>query len=208
MTDAIAVVGAGACGLAAAWRLHQNGKNVVLIESLPGETQQTSGAWDMDPWVRGMPSSGSSRPFPTAGLSSSLAVSEPELLGEAEDVRRFAQELDLYVLGADERPIVPTGLGILRPTDGVGLGILNLAKYAGATVGVVEVGRFDFDAAWLARSFQEQAWSQETHTKFVAVEMTSVFEMEERDLPLTAFSRILDEEARLQRAVSDRKSVV
>jgi len=174
VSEKVAVLGAGICGLVASWTLARAGIECVVISASAGETEQSSGAWDVEPWTQAL--------LPSA--------TPPELA-------EFLSDLGLFRLASAKlQMVVASSSGVLRGAGGVGSGILDLSSYAGKNVGVAEVGRDDFDARWLARSFSEQHWAQQTGTRFVVAPLMGAYETAEANLPLAVFSHLLENEER------------
>ncbi len=171
MTERVAVIGAGICGLSAAWTLASAGVTVEVISRGSGATEQSSGAWDdcSDPRAR--------NPEDTSWMS----------------------ELD-FVTHESQPVVVASNVGVVRSAVAVNSAILRLSDFQQQIIGVLDVGRDDFDAHWLARSWSEQPWATATGTRFVPIELDGVFDSTETKWPLAAFCRILDQEERVRRA--------
>lgn len=172
MNELVVVVGAGACGLAAAWRLADRGRDVLIVSNDGGATEWSSGALDVD-----------------------LARSTRPL---SEPARNFLQALGLFVPRDPESvaSVVATSLGVVRGTYAAALGVLDLSPCAGAVVLIADPDLAGWDARALARSYSETAWALATGTRFEAVPLRGVFRSEELAYPLAAFSRVLNEPAR------------
>lgn len=72
-------------------------------------------------------------------------------------------------LRLDERTLVATREGVLRPARGSDAAMLDLAPLAGKSIGLVDVPRDDWDAPLLLGSFRDSAWARETGTRFELV---------------------------------------
>lgn len=84
----------------------------------------------------------------------------------AESLAELAAALGLEL---DNRTVVATREGIVRPASGRDASLLDLAPLAGKRVAVVDVARDDWDAPLLVRSFAASAWAQSTGTRFELV---------------------------------------
>lgn len=191
---AIAVVGAGMAGSAAAWALAEARSEVVLISTGPGATGQSSGAMDWTPQSEPM-------------LLTSDAVDAPP--GELpERLRSFLSELFRVGFGVEQAPgvaadvrspLVATSAGMIRQAASCDPHLLNLAALPRpvAEVLVADPGRTDFPAKLLARALTSAASGR---FRFSPLPLSGLFSREELALPLARFSHLLDAE-RLGRIV-------
>ncbi len=116
----------------------------------------------------------------------------PPLDAEALEL---AMRLGIAV-SARPRPIA-TREGVIRSVIGRDRALLDLEPLAGLSVAVADVGRDDWDAALLARSYTESAWARRTRTEFVAVRVDALEEGFERRISAYDFGVELDVETRV-----------
>jgi anaerobic glycerol-3-phosphate dehydrogenase len=81
----------------------------------------------------------------------------------------FYELLAALGLRVDERTVVATREGVVRPARGSDTALLDLAPLAGKVVGLVDVPRDDWDGPLLARAFRESDWARTTGTRFELV---------------------------------------
>jgi anaerobic glycerol-3-phosphate dehydrogenase len=169
---AIAVVGAGFSGVAAAVAAQRRGARVTLIHGRPGASALYSGAVDGE--------------GPHGGSAD----------GEDADgeVSELASELGL-ALFREPRPIA-TREGGIREARGSDRALLDLTAVAGCRVGVVDFGRDDWDARLLARSFDTSDWARRTRTSFVALPVIELAYGVERRIASYDLAARLDDETR------------
>lgn len=162
----LVVIGAGAAGVAAAWRAAPSA-DVTLVHDTAGATSLYSGAADLLEW---------DDPRPAPPLDAPVA----ELAGK------------LWRLG-DPVCRVATGAGVLRPARGIDPAVLDLAPLAGRHVAVADVGRDAWDAALVARALADSAWALSTNTRFSVVEVAALRRTHERFIPAWDFAQLHDD---------------
>lgn len=94
--------------------------------------------------------------------------------GSAPDaeLRELARRLGLLV---DVTPrAVATRQGVIRNAIGRDSALLDLDKLAGRRIAVADVGRDDFDAELLTRSFAASEWAVQTNTQFSCVRVAAL----------------------------------
>lgn len=168
----LAVIGAGAAGVAAAWTAARAGAEVSVVHDRAGATALYSGALDRVPW------------------ESDHAPSEPD-----PEFHELAKALGVWTLDVRER-WVATPAGVLRPAHGIDLALLNLAELGGRRVAVADVERDDWNALALARSFADSAWVREARVEFVPVPVPGLSRGDERRISVYDFARLHDEPSR------------
>lgn len=161
----LVVVGAGAAGVAAAWRARESAE-VTLVHDAAGSTALYSGAVDLLPWQE-------------AHKTPPLDAATIELAGA------------LWKLG-DPECRVATAAGVLRPARGIDPALLDLAPLAGRHIAVAEVGRDAWDAALVARALSDCAWARSTNTRFSVVEVAALRHTHERFIPAWDFAKLHD----------------
>lgn len=139
------VIGAGAAGTAAAWKLARDGAAVTVVSAWSGASALYSGAVDLQPWERGCD---------TSALETEVAL--------------FVTALGLFRVGPDHARIA-TSAGVIRNARGTDAALLDLQPLAGKTIGVVDARQPDWDAQLLARQYDAQPWAMATRTRFVPV---------------------------------------
>lgn len=100
------------------------------------------------------------------------------------------------VLSAVPRAIA-TREGTVRPASGRDRALLDLDALAGRRIALLDLGRDEWDAHLLAKSFSESGWSKRTHTEFVAVRVEALVEGAERRVAPYDLAARFDEPARL-----------
>lgn len=179
----LAVVGAGAAGVAAAWAAARGGAEVTLLCDRAGSTALYSGALDRLPWDgRG------SAPSP-----------ESELI-------ELAKALGVWTLGGTERRVA-TLAGVLRPAQGMDGALLDLAGLRGRRVAVPEVDRDDWNGRALAQSLSESPWALERRITFFPAPIGALCESSERSIDVYDFARLHDDPARAGRLVEALRPV-
>ncbi len=138
------VVGGGLAGLAAAWALAEEGLSPTLVHGWEGASAMGSGAYDLSPW------------------------------SEAPDSSLISRQMERFLrrLGAGAPPHaawVATSAGVVRPARALDEAVLDLGALGGRRVGVVDVGRPQWAARNLARTYQASGWARRTRTSFQAV---------------------------------------
>ncbi len=179
----LAVVGAGAAGVSAAWRAAGRA-NVSLVHDTAGSSSLYSGAVDVLPWH-------------DAHLAPPLDAASAELAAK------------LWQLG-DPECRVATPAGVLRPARGIDPALLDLVPLAGKHIAVAEVSRDAWDAALVARALGDSEWAKSTSTHFSVVEVAALRHTHERFIPAWDFARLHDDPERrawlcehIRRAQSD-----
>ncbi len=162
----LAVVGAGAAGVASAWRATERGAAVTLVHDTAGASSLYSGAVDLLEWD-------DPRPPPA------LDAASVELAGR------------LWQLG-DPECRVATAAGVLRPARGIDPALLDLAPLAGRHIAVADVGRDAWDAPMLARALSDSSWARSTNTRFSVVEVAALRHTYERFIPAWDFAQLHD----------------
>lgn len=175
----IAIIGAGAAGLAAASRLTERGLSPVLISRGTGASSMTSGAADLTPWT------------------------QPHPLGPSASALAFVRALGLF----ESEGRVATAEGVLRPTSAVGARVLNLQQFSGKRIGVADLPRADFRPGTLADQLNQTMWARSTNTHFEVVPLSGVVSEGELQFPLAAFQRLFDDEERIVRLQSSAQSL-
>lgn len=175
----IAVIGAGAAGLAAARRLKERGLTPILFASGLGASSMTSGAADLSPWT------------------------DPHPLVPSEAALAFVRALGIF----DQEGLVVTAEGVLRRAALVGARVLNLQRAVGKRIGIADLPRVDFRPAALSHQLNQSEWAQSTSTSFQVVPLPGVVSESELKFPLAALQRLFDDEARLLRLRESSKSL-
>ncbi len=161
------VVGAGAAGVAAAYRAHARGAEVRVLYDRAGCTELGPGLVDLLPWTQ------------SARGALDAACAE------------FIDALGLWSIASET--LIATGSGVLRPARGADRALLNLAPLAGHLIGVPEVERDDWDARLLVRSIEESAWARETSTRFETVRVQLLQAGYERRISPHDFAELHDQ---------------
>lgn len=113
------------------------------------------------------------------------------------------------VIAATPRPIA-TREGSVRLAAGWDSALLALDRVAGGHVGVVDVGRDDWDAALLAESYAASDWARRTGTRFSAVPVPALASGAERRIASYDLARAFEAPAREQalcRALQSTRTV-
>lgn len=179
----VAIIGSGFAGLAAAYTLRREDVSVQLFADGLGASGLHCGAFDFHPWK--------------TSRAAQVGLTLPA--GDEGDGARELAGLDplFELLGIRLEPSrLVSCEGVLRTAAGSAVHALNLERVAGGIVGVLDLGRSDWDAARLAMDLARTPWAQRSRTRFVPIELTGVFERAHRSLPLAAFCRLLDDEQR------------
>lgn len=175
----LAVIGAGAAGVAAAWTAARAGAEVSVVHDRAGATALYSGALDRVPW------------------ESDHAPSEPD-----PEFHELAKALGVWTLDVRERRVA-TPAGVLRPAHGIDLALLNLAELGGRRVAVADVEREDWDAPALARALADSPWARRARVEFVAVPVPELSRAGERRIGVYDFARLHDEPSRADALVEE-----
>lgn len=117
-----------------------------------------------------------------------------------------AEALELALLlglaiGAVRRSVA-TREGIIRLASGRDRALLDLDPLAGRRIAVLDLGRDDWDAALLAKSYSESAWSKRTRTEFAAVRVNGLLDGAERRIAIYDLALRFDDAARLSALAS------
>ncbi|MGC4092442.1 MAG: FAD-dependent oxidoreductase [Polyangiaceae bacterium] len=110
-----------------------------------------------------------------------------------------ALELGLLLglsVGAVPRAIA-TREGVVRLASGRDRALLDLEPLAGRKVALLDLGRDDFDAPLLARSFNESAWCKRTKSEFVSVAVDALANNSERRISSHDLATAYDDPARV-----------
>jgi glycerol-3-phosphate dehydrogenase subunit B len=171
MFERVAVVGAGAAGLAAAWAAAERGAELRVFDAGVGASCLGGGAVDDRPWEE------------VARAAALLGV-EPVAAALGERVLAFAEALGLWRLVAPGRSLVwlATESGYVRPARGADLALLDLAVLpAGARLVLPRVPRPEWDADALARTLADDPWSRARGMRFDVIDAVALrFAGEER----------------------------
>jgi glycine/D-amino acid oxidase-like deaminating enzyme len=186
----IVVVGSGFAGLAALSTLVEAGVSPVLVAGRGGASALTAGAFDFYPWT-----TPEARHFSLSSLTATAS---------GRWALAFLKGLSL---ASDRSGWVVTGLGVVRPALLVGTGILAVSAHLGQVIGVLGVGRSDFAAEALARSWQSSLDHLGDGTRFRAIVGNGLLSQQEQDYPLPALGRALSDEARRARFLSDLERI-
>jgi anaerobic glycerol-3-phosphate dehydrogenase len=133
----IVVVGAGFAGLAAAFAARRAGASVSVVSSGAGSSALYAGAID--------------------------GALPPDALQPGAALVELGQKLGLRLR---EPTLLATREGIVRPSAGSDVALLDLAPLAGKRIAVVDVMRDDWDAPLLSKSFAASDWARQTGTRF------------------------------------------
>ena len=168
MSRRVVVVGSGIAGLSAAFAARKAKATVTMVLGRPGATTLTSGALDDIEWERAKSSP-----------ASALAANE----------RAFLDALGIWEVG-EERALVATSSGRLRPARGRDRAVLDLAKLENAVVALPRSPRFDWDADALSRALNGEPLAQARGLRFEPIDAEtlrfadeaklSVYELAER----------------------------
>ena len=164
------VIGAGAAGVAAAYRACARGADVRLIHGTAGATELSSGAIDYMPWTQT-----DRQPARDAGAG-------------------FVDELGLWALASET--LVATSSGVVRRAAGADRALLNLAPLSGRVIAVPDVERDDWDARLFVNALRESAWARATSTRFELVRVPLLFESYERRIAPHDFAALHDQAER------------
>lgn len=169
----VAVVGAGAAGLAAAWSAARLGARVTVFRAGAGATALYSGVLD-------------DAPLGGEGLSVSSVDSH---------VLALTTAVDAWSVGSEARTIA-TDAGVVRSARGIDPALLDLAPLAGKDIAVVRSEWLAYDAASLARALAASDWARESRTRFRTVDVPLV-KREERHVNPYDLARKHDDPDRL-----------
>jgi glycerol-3-phosphate dehydrogenase subunit B len=110
------------------------------------------------------------------------------------EARELGARLGLVI--AEAPRAIATREGIVRASIGRARAVLDLESVAGGRVGVIDVGRDDFDAELLARSFEASDWAARTGTRFGVVRANVLASGSERRIGPYDLACVFDVEAR------------
>jgi hypothetical protein len=166
------VIGAGASGTAAAFAAKGAGADVTVVVGRTGATSLTSGALDGEP----------------GDLASSQPLSE------------LARAIGIWELwgGLDVGPgfRVATSAGILRPTLGRDINVLDLGEVGPGVVAVASAPRRGWDPVALAKGWTNEPWARSRGVRFEPVELDVLRVAGERTLPDPDLARRHDDPER------------
>lgn len=151
----VVVIGGGAAGTAAACAAQRAGAQVTLIVGRPGATSLTSGALD--------------------GEGTAFTFRDP-----ASD---FAEALGIWELAPGEPCRVATVGGILRPSLGRDIGVLDVGRIEAGVVAVVGANRYGWDAQALARAWSADPWAVDRGMTFEPVDVGALHPTESPSMP-------------------------
>ena len=160
MFERVAIIGAGAAGVAACWSAAQRGAEIRLFDDGVGASCLSGGAVDDRPWEE------------VARASEVLQVA-PTARPIPEPVVAFSKALGLWHLPIVGEPLarLATEAGRIRLARGRDRALLDLAALPiGARVVVPRVARAEWDADSLARSLSADAYAQSRRLRFDAVD--------------------------------------
>ncbi|MFZ5892187.1 MAG: FAD-dependent oxidoreductase [Myxococcota bacterium] len=92
---------------------------------------------------------------------------------------------------------VATREGGVRLASGRDRALLDLDALAGRRIAVLDLGRDDWDAELLAKSFTESAWGKRTRTQFEAVRVNGLLDGAERRIAAHDLATRFDDSARV-----------
>lgn len=121
--------------------------------------------------------------------------------GVVDGAPQSAESLELalllgLVVGAVPRAVATYG-GSVRVASGRDRALLDLEPLAGRRISVLDLGRDDWDADLLARSFSASAWSRRTQTEFASVRVDALLDGAERRIAPYDIALRFDESARV-----------
>jgi anaerobic glycerol-3-phosphate dehydrogenase len=152
----LAIVGAGMAGVAAAHAAVAQGAQVSLFHGPAGASALFSGALDFDPEAR----------------SGETVALTPELAA-------FVGALGHFRVGSAPC-VIATAQGNVRRARGRDAALLDLAALGGKRVALADLGRDDWDATLLAKSYAASTWAADTRTRFEAVPVAGLKSGSER----------------------------
>jgi glycerol-3-phosphate dehydrogenase subunit B len=145
----VIVLGAGVAGTAAAFAASEAGAEVVLLSAGAGSSSLMSGAADYLPWEQD---------------DTRIA---PQPL--APELHALLDAMQLWSV-AEDRKVVATCAGLLRPARGADRALLNLAELQGQRVAVPRLARGSWDADLLVRGWSASPWALRHGVSFEAVD--------------------------------------
>jgi len=160
MFERVAVIGAGAAGVAACWSAAQRGAEIRLFDDGVGASCLAGGAVDDRPWEEVARASEVLQIAPTARPMPELVVA-------------FSAALGLWQLPLVGEPLVrlATEAGRIRLARGRDRSLLDFGSVpAGARIALPRVVRAEWDADSLARSLGADAYARSRRFRFEAVD--------------------------------------
>lgn len=130
------------------------------------------------------------------GAAGASALYSGVVDGDASDDRtsELASAMDLIVQATPRA--VATREGVVRASLGRDSRVLDLELLAGKRVGVVDLGRDDWDAELVALSLQSSAWAERTRTQFLSVRVAGLQTGAERRITSYDLARAFESESR------------
>lgn len=172
MSRRVVVVGSGIAGLAAAFAARKAKATVTMVLGRPGATTLMSGALDDLEWERAK-----------ASPPSALAANE----------RAFLDALGIWEVG-EERALVATSAGRLRPARGRDRAVLDLSKLRDAEVALPRSPRLDWDADALAHALSNEPEALARNLRFEAIDAETLRFADEAKLSAYELAERHDEE--------------
>jgi glycerol-3-phosphate dehydrogenase subunit B len=174
----VVVVGAGIAGTGAALAASAAGARVTLLDGGPGASVLAGGAMDLATWED------------AKAAADEGALAERAAAGVLDDL---AELVEITPAPA----IVVTLAGILRPARAAQRGLLDLAALGAGLVLVPRAAHPEWDAAAVARAWNDTALGRARGLEFVAVDATLTRLVDERFLAHAELAARHDEPARL-----------
>lgn len=116
------------------------------------------------------------------------------------ETEELARALGLRV---HEHPrVVATREGVVRAAAGRDSALLDLESLAGRCIGVVDLGRDDWDADLVAQSLQESAWARRTDSRFVVQRVPALASGAERRISGYDLAQAYDSTERVRALVA------
>jgi len=171
VTRQVVVVGAGACGTAAAYAAAQSGARVCVVGGRPGATSLGSGALD----DRSASAQGDDRAA----------------------VRAFVDALDIWEL-ASEACFVATSSGVVRKANGKDCAVLDLGCVSSGVVAVLDTARRGWDATILSKAWTDDPWSRARGLRFEPVRVEVLRFADEAWLPAPDLAGRHDDPERME----------
>ncbi len=184
----IAVVGAGAAGVATCWALVERGLSVRVFDGGLGATSLAGGAIDDRPWEE------------LARAATTLRV-EPLARPVGAEAARFVAALGLHRLGDEgaSMPRVATPMGRFRIARGHDRALLDLSRLAdGARVLVPRVPRAEWDADALARAWSADDYARARGFELVSMDAELTMHLGEARIASADLAALHDDDARVR----------